>query len=167
MLKRTTLRAGLAFVGSALLLLPAVATEEATVYGDGVDVALATSIGEILADPDAFLGKTVRVEGGVLDVCPKKGCWIEIGDAEDHIQLKVDDDVIVFPADAKGNIATAQGKVEAIELTRDKYLGWLAHRAEEKGEEFDAESVDLGDGPYRIIRIRGTGARIEAAPAAK
>lgn len=167
MLKRTVLRAGLAFVGSALLLLPTVAAAEATVYGDGIAVEQATSIGEILADPDAYLGKTVRVEGGVLDVCPKKGCWIEIGDADNHIQLKVDDDVIVFPADAKGRVAAAQGKVEAIELTREKYLGWLAHQAEEKGEAFDAESVDLGDGPFRIIRIRGTGARINAKPTAK
>ena len=151
----------------ALLLLPAVAAAEATVYGDGVDIAQATSIGEILADPGAYLGKTVLIEGGVLDVCPKKGCWIEIGEAEDHIQLIVDDDVIVFPVDAKGRFAAAQGKVEAIELTREKYLGWLAHRAEVKGEAFDPESVDLGDLPFRIIRIRGSGARIEAKPMAK
>lgn len=152
---------------AASLLLPAVALAEAEVYGEGVEPLEATPIGKILADPDAFIGKTVRIEGGVLDVCPKKGCWIEIGDAEDHIQLKVDDDVIVFPVDAKGRFAAAQGEVEALELTRERYLGWLAHRAEEKGEAFDAEAVDLGDGPFRILRIRGTGARIEAASSAK
>ncbi len=167
MLKGITLWTGLIFVGSTLLLVSADAAAEAAVYGDDIDVAQATPIGKILADPDAYLGKTVRVEGGVLDVCPKKGCWIEIGNGEDHIQLKVDDDVIVFPADAKGRVAAAQGEVEAIELTREKYLGWLAHQAEEKGEDFDADSVELGDGPFRIIRIRGTGARIEAMPAAK
>ena len=79
----------------------------------------------------------------------------------ESIQIKVDDGVIVFPTDAKGRIAAAQGEVEAIEMTREKYVGWLAHAAEEKGEEFDAETADIGDGPYRIIRIKGTGARIE------
>ena len=40
-------------------------------------------------------------------------------------------------------------------------VGWLAHLAEERGEAFDPETADVGDGPYRIIRIKGTGARIE------
>jgi hypothetical protein len=134
---------------------------ETEVYGDGVGVAEATPILDIVADPDAFLGKTVRIEGTVLDVCPKKGCWIEVGGGGETIQVKVDDDVIVFPSSAKGRIANAQGTVEAIEMTRDKYLAWLGHVAEEKGETFDPAAADVGDGPYRIIRIRGTGARID------
>ncbi|MEM6795479.1 MAG: DUF4920 domain-containing protein, partial [Acidobacteriota bacterium] len=134
--------------------------------GDGVDIEHTTSIATILSNPDAYLGKTVRIEGSVRDVCPKKGCWMEIGDANGSLKLKVEDDVIVFPADAKGRFAAAQGTVEAIEMTREKYLGWLAHLAEEKGESFDPESADVGDGPYRIIRIRGTGARIGAEQAA-
>lgn len=130
-------------------------------YGGGVELEESTSIAALLADPDAYLGKTVRVEGGVLDVCPRKGCWIEIGEAEQNIQIKVDDGVIVFPTSARGKIAAAQGVVEAIEMTREKYIGWLAHVAEEKGEPFDAATAEVGDGPYRIIRIRGTGAEID------
>ncbi len=151
-------------IAGCLVLLsgPAAMAADAEVYGDGVEVEEATPIAKILADPDAFIGKTVRVEGGVLDVCPKKGCWMEIGDEGESIRIKVDDGVIVFPAAAQGKIAAAQGEVEAIEMTREKYVDWLAHLAEEKGETFDAASADLGDGPFRIIRIRGTGASIEA-----
>ena len=146
----------------ALLALPTHATlADADVYGTGVDLETATPIVQILADPDAYIGKTVRIEGGVLDVCPKKGCWVEIGDENQSIRVKVDDDVIVFPTTAKGRIAAAQGTVEAIEMTREKYIGWLAHLAEEKGEAFDPASADLGEGPFRMIRIRGAGARIE------
>jgi hypothetical protein len=145
-----------------LLLLAMPASGGATeVLGDGVELQQATRIADILADPDAYVGKTVRVEGGVLDVCPRKGCWMELGEAGESIQIKVEDDVIVFPAAAKGRTAAAQGEVEAVEMTREKYLAWLAHRAEEKGEEFDAEAADIGDGPYRLIRIKGTGAQIE------
>ncbi len=144
-----------------LLLAPAVPAADAEAYGDGVKLEKATPIAKILADPDAYVGKTVRVEGGVLDVCPKKGCWIEIGDEEQNIRIKVDDGVIVFPTDATGKVAAAQGEVESIEMTREKYVGWLAHLAEEKGETFDAASADLGDGPFRMIRIKGTGATIE------
>ncbi len=148
--------------GSCLLLLaPAALAADSKTYGDGVKLEQATPIVSILADPDAYIGKTVRVEGGVLDVCPKKGCWIEIGDEEQHIRIKVDDGVIVFPVDATGKVAAAQGEVEAIEMTREEYLGWLAHLAEEKGETFDAAGADLGDGPFRMIRIKGTGATIK------
>lgn len=147
----------------ALLAAPAAtaAVEPHEIYGTGVSLAETTRIADILANPDAYVGKTVRVEGGVLEVCPKKGCWMEIGDAGQSIRIKVDDDVIVFPAEAEGRVAAAQGEVEAIEMSRDDYLGWLAHVAEERGDEFDAESADIGDGPYRLIRIKGTGARLE------
>ena len=154
---RTLIVAGLAVLGLAVI------AAETETYGTGVEVETSTPILEILADPDAYLGKTVRIDGTVLDVCPKKGCWIEVGSGEGSIQVKVDDDVIVFPMATKGHIAAAEGKVEAIEMTRDRYIGWLAHLAEEKGEEFDAETAEVGDGPYRLIRIRGTGARIEQA----
>ena len=148
----------IALVAVAVLFVPAVYGGS---YGDGVSVEAATPIHEILADPDAWIGKTVRVEGGVLDVCPKAGCWMEIGEAGESIQIKVDDGVIVFPTDAKGHVASAEGTVEAVEMTREKYVEWLEHLAEEKGEELDEDSLDLGDGPYRLIRIRGTGAEID------
>ena len=96
-----------------------------------------------------------------LHVCPRKGCWIELGEAGESIRIKVEDDVIVFPAAAKGRTATAQGEVEAVEMSRESYLAWLAHLAEEKGEEFDAEKADVGAGPHRIIRIKGSGALLE------
>ncbi len=149
-----------------LLAAPAAVAGQPELYGKGVELEEATPIADILADPDAFVGKTVRVEGGVLDVCPRKGCWIQVGDDASSLQVKVEDDVIVFPADAKGRLAAAQGVVEAIEMSRESYLGWLAHRAEEKGEAFDPETADLGPGPYRMIRLRGTGARLSDRPAA-
>ena len=152
---------GAAILGLLLLAAPTATAGETETYGAGVDVEEATPIVDILADPDAYIGKTVRVEGGVLDVCPRRGCWIELGDEESSIQIKVEDGVIVFPTESKGRLAAAQGEVEAIEMTREKYLAWLAHAAEEKGESFDPETADIGDGPYRIIRIKGTGARVE------
>ncbi len=160
---RVRLLGGLIAGSLVLLFGPAAVAAEAEIYGDGVKLEEATPIAKILADPDAYVGKTVRVEGGVLDVCPRKGCWIEVGGEgkDESIRIKVEDGVIVFPATAQGKIAAAEGEVEAIEMTREKYVGWLAHLAEEKGEKFDAASADVGDGPFRMIQIRGTGASIE------
>jgi uncharacterized protein DUF4920 len=130
-------------------------------YGSGVQVAEATPISKILADPDAYVGKTVRIEGKVLDVCPMKGCWMELAgeDGKQSLKVKVDDGVIVFPVTSKGRLAVAEGTVEAIPMTKEKYVAWLEHLAEERGETFDAASV--GEGPFRILQLKGTGARID------
>lgn len=132
-------------------------------YGTGVSLTETTSIREILARPDDFVGKRVRIEGPVLDVCPMKGCWMELaagkGDAPASLRVKVEDGVITFPVDAKGKLAVAEGTVEAIPMSREQYVGWLAHLAEERGETFDPASV--GEGPFRILQLHGTGARIE------
>ena len=147
----------------ALAALPGIARAEN--YGAGVTLTETTSIAKILADPDAYVGKTVRIEGRVLEVCPKKGCWMELsedpeGKGPARLRVKVEDDVIVFPVTAEGKLAVAEGVVEAIPMTREQYTGWLAHLAEERGQTFDPASV--GEGPFRLFQIRGTGARIEA-----
>jgi Domain of unknown function (DUF4920) len=141
-----------------LAAFPALAAEKS--YGKGVTLAETASVAKILADPDSYVGKTVRIEGTVVDVCPMAGCWMELeeGDGASKLRVKVDDGVIVFPVTAKGKLAVAEGVVEAIPMTREKYLAWLEHLAEERGQKFDSSTV--GEGPFRVVQIRGTGARI-------
>lgn len=143
------------------LLLTSALQADTKTYGSGVKEAETTSVAKIMANPDAYVGKTVRIEGKVVDVCPMKGCWMELEDKDgkSHLKVKVDDGVIVFPVDSKGKSAVAEGIVEAIPMDRERYVAWLEHLAEERGEKFDASSV--GEGPFRIVQIRGTGARIE------
>lgn len=143
------------------LLAVAAPAARAAEYGKGVKVAEATPIAKILADPDAYVGKTVRIEGKVLDVCPMAGCWMELAEegGKEKLKVKVDDGVIVFPMTAVGKLAVAEGTLEAIPMTREKYVEWLKHLAEEKGETFDAASV--GEGPFRILQLKGTGARVD------
>jgi hypothetical protein len=130
-------------------------------YGSSVKVAEATPISKILADPDAYVGKTVRIEGKVLDVCPMAGCWMELAgeDGKESLKVKVDDGVMVFPVTSKGKLAVAEGTIEAIPMTKEQYIGWLEHLAEERGEKFNAASV--GEGPFRVLQLKGTGARID------
>lgn len=145
----------------ALTLTTSALQADTKTYGAGVKEAETTSVAKILADPDAYVGKTVRIEGKVADVCPMKGCWMELEekDGKSRLKVKVDDGVIVFPVDAKGKSAVAEGTVEAIPMDRERYVAWLTHLAEERGEKLDASTV--GEGPFRILQIRGTGARIE------
>ena len=146
-------------VANAVALIPYVKAGGKT-YGAGVKTAETTSMAKILADPDAWVGKKVRIQGKVVDVCPMKGCWMELEEANGgaKMKVKVDDGVIVFPVDAKGKLAMAEGVVESIPMTRERYVAWLEHLAEEKGQKLDPATV--GDGPYRIFQIKGAGAEI-------
>ena len=157
--RKTALLLSLALLASAPLLRADDA--KGKTYGKGVTLAETTSLAKIQADPDAYVGKKVRIEGRVAEVCPMAGCWMEVAEEKggSKLRVKVDDGVIVFPVTAKGKLAVAEGVVEAIPMTREKYVAWLEHMAEDRGQKFDASTV--GNGPFRILQIRGTGARIE------
>jgi hypothetical protein len=127
--------------------------------GAAVDVAAATPIADILATPADWEGKTVRVEGDVTSVCTFKGCWMDVADAAGHsLRVKVEDGVVVFPADSVGKPAVVQGKVTVEELTRERWIAWHEHLASEGGAPFDASEV--GEGPFQLVQIAGSGAAI-------
>ena len=128
-------------------------------FGEAPTLAETTPIGDIIADPKAYVGKTVKIEGRITDVCPMKGCWIEVEDPDgtEHLKVKVEDDVIVFTPDTKGKRTIAEGKVYEINLDKEQAISYLQHLAEEKGEPFDSTSVD---GPMVIYQIQGTGAMV-------
>lgn len=101
-----------------LVVLTPVATRGAETFGAAPTVKDATPIAQLLANPAAFQGKTVRVEGVVTGVCTMMGCWMALAPSDTPkgpgILIKVDDGVIVFPRSARGKRATAQGVVERV-----------------------------------------------------
>lgn len=144
---------------TALSAAAAETVEKTRTYGEAPTLETMTPIAELVADPERFEGRRVRVAGEVEGVCPMKGCWMNLRQGDDVVRIKVEDDVIVFPADAVGAEATAEGVVELLEMSREQYVGWQAHLAEELGRDFDPASV--GEGPFTIVQIRGLGAEIE------
>ncbi len=128
-----------------------------TQYGQGVTGGAITPIATVLADAQKYVGKTVVVEGKVDEVCKMKGCWMDLSADQSKIRIKVNDDEIVFPQDAKGKTARAEGVVEAMELTKDDAVKYFAHLAEEQGTAFDSSTVT---GPMTIYRVKGKGAVI-------
>lgn len=141
----------------ALVFLAGGSAQAETVLGKGVKVKEATKVSDIYAKPDQFVGKTVRVEGLVTDVCSKRGCWMAIaGDKEfQTLRVKVKDGDIVFPMSARGKRAVVEGEVEKIELTKEQAIEHAKHEAEEKGQPFDPKSVT---GPTATYQLKGTGA---------
>jgi hypothetical protein len=129
-------------------------------YGKEISLTEKTSISKILETPEKFVGKTILVEGEVLDVCAMAGCWMELkSDAENQkVKIKVKDGDIVFPVEAKGKTALVEGTVYKIELTKEEAVEYYEHVAAEQGTEFDAASVT---GAITIYQIKGIGAKIK------
>ena len=140
------------------LLTPAVYVKAKT-YGKGVHLQESTLISAILDAPEKYIGKTVRVEGIILDVCSKRGCWIYVaGDRQgEKIQIKVTDGEIVFPMSAAGRMGVVEGIVEELNISREQMIEYLKHMAEEKGQPFDPSTVK----DERLIRLVGLGAEID------
>ena len=58
-----------------------------------------------------------------------------------------------------GRQAVAEGEVEILDMYRDEYEAWLRHVADEEGREFDPS--EMGESPYRIVRLKGFGSEIQ------
>ena len=129
------------------------------IYGKGVTLKETTAVSAILDNPDTYLGKMVRVEGMIIEVCAKRGCWMYVaGDRQgEKIQVKVTDGEIVFPMSASGRLGVVEGVVEELKLSRDEMIKYQQHLAEEKGQPFDPSTVK----DERMIRLIGLGAEIE------
>ncbi|HET8548956.1 MAG TPA: DUF4920 domain-containing protein [Bryobacteraceae bacterium] len=68
------------------------------------------AIEKLMAKPAVYANKPVQVKGTVTAVCQNMGCWMALTTADTTVRIKVDDGEIVFPKDAIGKVATAEGK---------------------------------------------------------
>ncbi len=129
-------------------------------FGKELTLKDTTLISTILANPDAFIGKKVLVEGRVVDVCKKRGCWMELASDKEFqtIRVKVNDGEIVFPLEARGKLALVEGIVEKLEVSREQLIKAMKHHAEEQGEPFDSTKITEGK---TIYRLKGLGAKIQ------
>jgi hypothetical protein len=137
------------------------AKAEGKTFGAGVKLAQATSIDSILANPKDWNGKTVRVEGMIVDVCPKRGCWMELAGEKpgQKLKFKVTDGEMVFPMDAKGQRASAEGVIAVKELSIEESKQYAEYQAKEYGKPYDPASITQ---PTVVARLDGTGVVIHS-----
>ena len=137
----------------------AAADTKGVTLGAGVKLEKSISVDELLADPLKHNGKTVRVEGMITDVCPKRGCWMNLAGEKpgQKLKFKVTDGEMVFPAESKGQWAIAEGVVAARELTIEETKQQAEYESKEYGIPYDEASITK---PKVSVRIDGTGAVI-------
>lgn len=141
----------------SFLLLGAAVLAAEVKLGKPLALKESATISEITAKPDAFVDKTVQVKGKVTEVCQAMGCWMALVEPNTtkSIRIKVEDGEIVFPKDAVGKTAIAEGKLTKISLTKEQAIAQAKHEAEERGAKFKPESVK---GPTVMYQIQGSGA---------
>ena len=119
-----------------------------------------TAIADLMAKPVRYVGRNVQVKGKVTEVCQMMGCWMMLTDTETGaaVRIKVKDGEIVFPKDAVGKIAIAEGTFTETKLTREQAVEQAKHQAEEQGRKFDPSTVK---GPVTSYQVQGAGAIIQ------
>ena len=119
-------------------------------------------ISSLINNPDNYIDSNVTIKGKIVDVCPMKGCWIELKDFDSDllIRVKVKDDVIIFPQDSKGYDVIVKGQFTKIEFSEAKAKQWKKHLAEEKGISLLDEDIKLEESDLIEFRVNGSGAKI-------
>ena len=133
-----------------------------SLYGDDFNYDSIQSISSLINNANQFLDKQIITEGNIVDVCPMKGCWIEIKDSDSDqiIRVKVQDDIIIFPQDSKGKKVIVNGVFKKIEFTEEQAIKWKIHLAEEKGLKLEESDIILDSSDLIEYRIKGLGAKI-------
>ena len=132
------------------------------IYGSDFSHDSIETISNLTNNANKFLDKEIITEGQIVDVCPMKGCWIEIKDFDSNhiIRVKVQDDVIIFPKDSKQKKVVVNGIFSKIEFTEKQAIKWKIHLAEEKGIKLNESDITLEPSDLIEYRIKGLGAKI-------
>ncbi len=105
--------------GIIILLFSCSSSNNADIYGEGVALSETTSIESLLTDPMVNVGKEFRLEGTMVDVCQKKGCWMDLKDGDSTLTVRFKDYAFFMPKDGIGRKATVQG-IFTIETYEDE-----------------------------------------------
>jgi len=78
-------------------------------FGEAITTVETTKVGDILARPDDFTGKTVRIEGKITRECPG-GHWLDLTDATGVTYVDLGPADFTIPQKV-GSKAIIEGKV--------------------------------------------------------
>jgi len=78
-------------------------------YGTEMTMNAATSLAELYQHPEQYEGKEIRLDGQIVDVCQKKGCWLKLKQGEYDITVRFKDYAFFVPKDGAGNLVSVQG----------------------------------------------------------
>jgi hypothetical protein len=110
-------------------------------FGDGVKQADAVPIGEVVANPAKYDGKTIRMVGEIRAVCQTKGCWMRVGNDDknggQNVFVKFKDYAFFMPKDGAGRTAVIEGPVAVKMIPVEQ----MRHYLEDAGKHDEAMKI--------------------------
>jgi hypothetical protein len=123
-----------------------------TTFGAAITADNATAVAEL---PNFMADKQmadVKIEGKVLDVCPKKGCWLSLEMPDKStVTVKFKDYGFFVPLEMIGKTVVLEGQAKKVE-TSVAELKHYAEDAKKSKEEIEAITV-----PKKEIRLTANG----------
>ena len=101
-------------LASIVILSGSALAQEVVTRGDVVGDSPLVTLRDVMSDVDAYLDKTVTVEGSVGRVCQMKGCWMELAAEADSpgVRVTFKDYGFFVPTDSQGRAARLEGVFE-------------------------------------------------------
>ena len=89
----------------AMATSPVQTTAAGNVYGATLpeSAPAALSLDQVVANPDALIGKSGAFSGRITEVCQKMGCWMVLGTSDgEFVRIVMHDHAFGVPKDATG-----------------------------------------------------------------
>ncbi len=152
----------LGILGIVFLMLasaPGCAVKRAD-YGESFKLSRLSTVSadEVLAHPERYDGRFMRVSGRVEEVCAHRGCWMRLAapNAADAIFVKFTCPVEgrLIPMDAAGRKAIVEGTLVVDEISEEE--------ARHYKEDANAPPEEIAKivGPQKMVRMKSPAARI-------
>ena len=131
-------------------------------YGNMSKTQKVYGVDKLIHNKNDYMNSVVKVEGIIEEVCPMRGCWLQVVGESDYnkIRIKVKDGDIVFPLSSKGRKVVAEGQFSVLKLNEKQAKNWKKHLAAEKGIKINTASILLTDSDYFEYRLNTNGAEI-------
>lgn len=119
-------------------------------HGAGLSEGRYRAVDGVVQKSDRWDGKRVRVEGEVVSVCRKKGCWMELQAGERNVRVTFKDYGFFVPKDCDGSVA----RVDGIFRVREVPVEEARHYLEDAGRHEEAARITE---PVRTFEIVADG----------
>jgi hypothetical protein len=125
-------------------------------FGSPLGASPAVALADVLKAPDKFAEQSVLVEGEVRRACTRKGCWMELSEAQDPAapgcRVTFKDYGFFVPTDSAGSKARVEAKVESKVIKPE-----LVSHLESEGAKFAEKAAD---GSAREVRLVASGVEL-------
>lgn len=116
-------------------------------HGEALSEGRYRPIAGVVKKSGRWDGKRVRVEGEVVSVCRKKGCWMELQAGGDTVRVTFKDYGFFVPLDCDGSTARIDGTFRVREVPVEE----ARHYLEDAGEHEKAAALTEPQRTFEIV----------------